>query len=157
MASIDQYFTPTALGLPVTANEWRHTVPTILIDTPKDTISATDQEVGLDLENDHFTDVIGDLSNILVDCAVDMDSYDSNGNPGPCVDSFEGYSTNDYQQSLEDKGEEVFDPGFLTFEDEVVDIDPANIDPNLPTGGDVDWHDMEMILDDFDLTWENSG
>ena len=156
LASIDQYFTPTALGLPVTANEWRHTVPTILIDTPKDTISATDQELGLDIGHDHFTGVVGDSSNIL-DCAVDADSHNLNDIQGLFVDNFEGYSTNDYRQNFEDKGEDVLDPGFIVVGDERVSIDPANIDPILSTEGGVDWHDMDMLLDDFELNWENSG
>ena len=155
LASADQPCTPTAMGLTAIANEQRQIVPTKLIDAP-DTVSATDQEPGLDLGHDHFTGAVGDSSNIL-DPAVDADNRNLNDNQGLCVDIFEGYSTNDYQQSFEDKGEDVLGPGFIAVGDERVSIDPANIDPILPTGGDVDWHDMDMLLDDFELNWEDSG
>ena len=155
LASADQPCTPTTMGLTAIANEQRQIVPTILIDAP-DTISAMDQELGLDLGHDHFTGAVGD-SSIILDRAVDADNRNLNDNQGLCVDNFEGYSTNDYQQNFEDKGEDVLDPGFIAVGDERVSIDPTNIDPILPTGGDVDWHDMGMLLDDFELNWENSG
>ena len=121
MASTDQFFTPKSPRLPAIANEQRQLVPTISLDVPNDATSAIDQELGLDLGHDHFTGVVGDSFNIL-DCAVDADSHNLNDIQGLFVDDFEGCSTNDYQQSPEDKGDEVFNPGFLTFEDELVDI-----------------------------------
>ena len=156
LALIKGASTITMMRLLVSANKQRQRVPTISPDVRKDTATVLDQDLGLDLGHDHFTDVIEDSSNILIDCAMDVDRCNLNRSSGPFMDDFEAYSNTDYQQGFENKGKEAIEPGFPPFGEESVKLDPPYMDPVLFTGGNIDWHDMEMLHDDFDLTWENS-